>query len=314
VTGDKPVDISLTMHDAQPVASDLLTATIDAQLNLRGALTTKLAAAGSIDVTHAEVRVPEHLPASVVVLHVQNAGAPPPPPVPPSAAPTVDLALTLHAKRVFVRGRGLDVELAGDMKLALTFAQGDISFSGGGLTDPSLDFLATTTNGTTTANLNVRGTASSPKITLSSTPPLPQDEILAQILFHRSASELSPFELAQAAAALASFTGVDSGIGDPLASIRSGLGLDTLSLGSGASGSPSVTAGRYVAPGVFLGARQSASGGTQATVQVDLYKGLKLEGTAGTGTGTATGSSSTTEFDPSSSGGTGLGITYQFQY
>lgn len=338
VTGDKPVNIMLTMRGAQPVASDLLTATIDADLSLRGALTTKLAASGSIGITRADIRVPERLPATVVVLNVRNAGAPPPPPAPPSAAPTIDLALGLHAQRIFVRGRGLNVELAGEMKLAgtaarpvpsggfqmergsfslagqsLIFTQGDVSFSGGSLTDPSLDFTATTVNGTTTASLNVGGTASHPTITLSSSPPLPQDEILAQILFHRSASELSPFELASAAAALASFTGVGGGIGDPLAFIRSGLGLDTLSVGSGANGAPAVTAGRYVAPGVFLGARQNASGSTQATVQVDLYKGLKLEGTAGTGTGTATGSSNTT-FDPSSSGGTGAGITYQFQY
>ena len=37
-----------------------------------------------------------------------------------------------------------------------------------------------------------------------------------------------------------------------------------------------------MARGVYVGAQQSASGsGTQATVQIDLAKGLKLEATAG---------------------------------
>ncbi len=71
--------------------------------------------------------------------------------------------------------------------------------------------------------------------------------------------------------------------------MRQGLGLDRLAVRNGANGSPALEAGRYIAPRVYLGARQDASGGTQATVQVDITKGLKLEATAGTGSGSATG-------------------------
>ena len=67
-------------------------------------------------------------------------------------------------------------------------------------------------------------------------------------------------------------------------------------------------AGRYLAPGVYLGAKQSASGGgAQANVQIDIAKGLKLEGTAGTGGTSAVGSAG-------SSNGTSVGLTYQFEY
>ena len=70
-----------------------------------------------------------------------------------------------------------------------------------------------------------------------------------------------------------------------------------------------MAAGRYLAPGVRVGASQSATGsGTQATVQIDLTKGLKLETTVGSG------SASATPGVAGSSNGTGVGLKYQFEY
>ena len=92
--------------------------------------------------------------------------------------------------------------------------------------------------------------------------------------------------------------------------MRKGLGLDRLSLGSATTGNgASVEAGRYVAKGVYVGAKQGTSGGTQAQVQVDLTRRLKLQTTIGTGGGTpATGI--TPDNDPGSS----VGLKYQFEY
>ena len=219
-------------------------------------------------------------------------------------------------REIFVRGRGLFAELGGTIHVrgtaaqpvpdgsfelirgtfslagqSLTFTKGEVGFNSGKLTDPSIDFIASSSNGNITANLEVSGTASNPKIRLFSTPELPQDEVLAWLIFKRGASTLSPFELAQIAAALASLTGVAPGFTDPLESIRKGLGLDTLSVGGGTGNSgPTVQAGRYVAPGLFVGAKQGTSGtSTQGLVQVDITKGLKLEGTVGTGSNTNPG-------------------------
>ena len=50
-------------------------------------------------------------------------------------------------------------------------------------------------------------------------------------------------------------------------------------------------AGRYSRPGVYLGAKQSASGGAQAALQLDITKGLKLETTTGMGGGNPQGAS-----------------------
>ena len=92
--------------------------------------------------------------------------------------------------------------------------------------------------------------------------------------------------------------------------LRKALGLDALSMGGGTGNSgPTVQAGRYVAPGVFVGAKQGTSGtSTQGLVQVDITKGLKLEGTVGTGSNTNEGAT------PDQSGGSSIGLKYQFEY
>jgi translocation and assembly module TamB len=332
--GTMPVDLALTAQKARPLASDRMTATLDANLSLRGDLAGTLAAGGSVTIDRADIGIPDRLPASVPVLQVRRPGQPPPA---AASGPDVALDVTVSAPaQVFVRGRGLYAELAGrihvggtavapipvgsfrlrrgEFNLAgqmLTFTSGEISFQGD-LTDPALNFVASSYNGSITAMLTVGGFASAPKITLSSTPDLPQDEVLAQLLFHQSASTLSALQLAQAAAALAQISGVGGGAFDPLNTVRKDLGLDRLNVGGGQGGTgANVEAGRYVARGVYVGAKQAATGGgTQATVQVDLLRGLKLETNVGMGgTTSATGAAGTS--DPY---GTSVGLTYQFQY
>ena len=87
------------------------------------------------------------------------------------------------------------------------------------------------------------------------------------------------------------------------------LGLDRLSVSGGDSASkPSVEAGRYVSERVYVGARESTSGATQARVQVDLTRRLKLQTSLGSGGGTLQGA--TPENDPGSS----VGLVYQLEY
>ena len=218
----------------------------------------------------------------------------------------------MRPQQVFVRGHGLDAEMGGQLHLAgnsaalqvsggfdlrhgnfslagqtLNFTSGRVAFDGYGLQsklDPTLDFVAQSTANGVTATLNITGYADQPKIRLSSSPDLPQDEILAQLLFGQSVKQLTPFQVVQIAQALAAVTGIGGG-GDPLASVRKGLGLDRLSVGAASGNGPGATveAGKYVANGVYVGTKQGTSGGTQAQVQIDLTKHLKLETQLGTG-------------------------------
>jgi len=321
-----PVDLTITARNARPLASDRLTADLDADLTVRGQAAGALQAAGRIGIKRAEIRIPERLPASIAVLDVRRPGQKPP--APPTEGSAIALDLTINAPRaIFVRGRGLDSELSGELRVkgtstapqvsggfdmrrgtisvagtTLTFTRGRVGFDGTGVTgkiDPTLDFAADSTTGSVTATLGITGYASAPKIKLTSVPELPQDEVLAYLLFKRSAKDLGPFQLAEIAAAVASLTGVGGGAANPLESVRKGLGLDRLSVGGGASGSaPSVEAGRYVRPGVYVGAKQGTTGSqTQATVQIDIAKGLKAQTDVGTG-----------------QGGNSVGLSYQFEY
>ncbi len=333
----QPVDLHVTMVNAKPLSSDRLTALLNADLLLRGQLEAKLDASGSITVQRADIQVPEKLPSSIAVLDVRVPGQKPPPP--PAPGPNIGLDVAVRSPgRIFVRGRGIDAELQGDLHLGgtaaaplvsggftmrrgtisvagqtLTFTTGKVTFDGSGKLDPTLDFVATSTSGNVTATLEVTGYASDPKIKLSSVPELPQDEVLAHLLFGQPASSLSPFQLGEIALALAQLTGGPGSGFDPLGAARKALGLDTLSVGGGSGGSSggaTLKAGRYVAPGVYVGAKQGTSGAaSQAEVQIDLYKGLKLDTFAGTGGQSATGAGSGT-----TSNGTGMGLTYQFEY
>jgi translocation and assembly module TamB len=335
-----PLDLTLTARNARPLSSDLISAELDADLTIRGDATGRgdaagqLTIAGSLRVRRADLRVPERLPSSVAVLPIAMPGAKPPPSSTSAAALVVALNLTLDApQQIFVRGRGLDVEFGGSMKLtgttarlqaigslnlrrgvlnlagrALDFKEGAITFNGSSITDPGIHLVAASTSANVVATLAVDGTAHDPKITLSSVPELPQDEVLAHLLFGKSVGSLGPLEIAGIATGLATITGAGGGIGDPLDKMRQGLGLDRLAVGSNAKGGATLEAGRYLAPGVYLGAKQSASGGgAQASVQVDIAKGLKLEGTAGTGGTSAVGAAG-------ASNGTSVGLTYQFEY
>lgn len=331
-----PVDLTLHAANARPLASDMLTATLDADLALHGSAGSRLAADGHVHIRRAEINIPSSFPPSVAVLDVRRPGEKPPPPA-RGAGVLVALGLVVDAPgAIFVRGHGLDAELGGTLRVGgtsaapqigggfdlrrgsfslagttLSFTRGRVGFNGTGVRgkiDPTLDFEADSLTSNITAVLKITGYADAPKITLSSTPPLPQDQILAQLLFGQSITQLSALQVAEIAAALAEIGGVGGG-GGALDRIRKSLGLDRLSVGGGTNGTgASVEAGRYVARGIYVGARQGTSGTTQAQVQVDLTRHLKLQSQLATGGGTVQGA--TPQDDP----GSNIGITYQFDY
>ncbi len=324
-----PVDVAIKAQNARPITSDLLRLSADADLTVRGKVQGDLQAAGRVLIRQAEIRIPAGLPPSVVTLNVIRPGQKP---AAASAgpAPSINLDLVINAPdQIFLRGRGVDAELSGELRIrgsaskpqvaggfdmrrgavslagtTLSFTHGRVGFDGtgtGGKIDPTLDFIAESSTTSVTATLTIGGYASAPTIKLTSTPPLPQDEVLSYLLFRRSLKEIGPFQIASIAASLAELTGVGGG-GNPLDAVRNGLGLDRLSVGggSGASSGASVEAGRYIANGVYLGAKQGAggdSGGTGATLQIDITRGLKLETDVGSG-----------------KGGNSVGLTYQYEY
>jgi translocation and assembly module TamB len=337
--GKLPVDLILTGKNARPIATDLLTAQLDLDLALKGDLLGALAISGTLNVVHADINVPERLPERVAVLKVHRHGQATLDPG-AGAARAITLDVTMVAPgQIFLRGRGLDVELEGRITVTgtttapvpagtfmlrrgtvslagetLTFTSGEVGFDGKGGLDPTLNLVASSTNSSITATMTITGYASAPKIALTSVPQLPPDEVMAQLLFRQSATTLSPVQVAQGAIALGQFTGVGGGF-DPVSSVRRRLGLDRLSVGSATTGNgTTVEAGRYIADGLYVGAkRDTSTNSTQATVQIDLTRHLKLEATAGTNN-EATANQATATTAATQPSGSSVGLTYQFDY
>jgi translocation and assembly module TamB len=168
-----------------------------------------------------------------------------------------------------------------------------------------------------TATLRITGLADAPQFEFTSSPALPQDEIMARLLFGVPGAQLSALQLAQVGVALASLSGVggDSGL-NPLVKLQKSLGLDRLTVGPGASNTAtgtentgaSIAAGRYISKRIYVEAKQSTAGTSQLGAVVDLTKHLKLQTRLGNGTASVQGT--TPENDPGSS----VGLSYQFEY
>jgi translocation and assembly module TamB len=354
-----PMHISLTAHHIQPITNDIMTANLDTNMKVTGTLRRRLDVTGEVRVNRASITVPNGLPPNVQTLDVVRPGQAPQAAAASASRLIIGLDITLDAPAaIFVQGRGLDAQLGGQLKVTgtsedpqvsggfrmirgvfslagtnLNFTSGKVSFNGQGLkgkVDPSLDFVAQSSvvyNGPTTVTLTVSGFADAPKISLSSSPSLPQDDLLGLLLFGKPASQLTAIQLAQTGAALASLSGIGPGGGgggggkwNPLTWIKKAFGLNTLSVGSASSSSgtstgsssqasgASLTAGKYVSKRVYVAATQSTTGYSQVQVNVDLSQYLKLQTRLGNGTATAQGT--TPENDPGSS----IGLAWQMPY
>ena len=150
--------------------------------------------------------------------------------------------------------------------------------------DIRLDLLATRDDPSLTAGVRIRGTADRPEITLTSTPTLPNDEVLSQVLFGRTASQLSPLEAAQLASTLSSLTG--GGGFDVIGNLRTFAGLDRLALGGGTAASGvTVSGGKYLTNNVYLELTGGGREGSSAQVEWRLKRNLSVVSKVGQQTG-----------------------------
>ncbi|NUB16985.1 hypothetical protein GAY28_34035, partial [Azospirillum brasilense] len=321
------LDLAIQADRARLVQNDLAAVTIGTNLTLTGSfLNPRLA--GPVRIERAEIQIPNQTPPNVVDLKVVEVGkGRKAQPVSlkngqagngaPEPAFAMILDLTISAQnQIFVRGRGLEAEFAGQLAVTGTssqplvsgrlnmlkgeldllaktfvFRRGIIEFDGGPAIDPRLDFLAEATANDVTAQVLVTGTAGQPKLELTSPQGLPQDEVLSAVLFGKSVGNLNAVEavqLAQSAATLAGFGGGGPGL---LGNLRRGLGVDRLEFTGGADGKGgAVEAGRYVSDRVYVGVEQGIGANqSRATVEVDITKNIKAQADVGADSDTRVG-------------------------
>ena len=300
-----PIDIWLTMKNAQLVNRDELTATATGNVRIAtdeygGVISGKLA------LNEARYRLGRSAAAQVPVLPVteintQVLGRRVNTYVPPTRW-LLNLDVDAN-RRLFVSGMGLEAEWRADLKLRgpvtapeatgrvelvrgdydfagkrFTLTRGDLRFQGSFPPDPTINISATSTSNGFTANLDITGTASRPAIAFSSVPSYPEDEILSRILFGESVTNLSAPEAVQLAAALGSLRGGGGGF-NPINAVRSGLGIDRLRImpadattGRGTS----VAAGQYIGRNVYIELATDAQGYTATRIEVSLTRSLSI--------------------------------------
>ncbi len=96
-------------------------------------------------------------------------------------------------------------------------------------------------------------------------------------------SKLSPLQIAQLADSVSQLAGGRST--SLFQSLRSGLGVDDLDVGTDERGNARVTAGKYLNDRTYLEVQQDSTSGAKAIINLDVGRGLKLRGEAGAGGG-----------------------------
>ena len=326
-----PSNIRITLNQARYADGTMVVATLNGTLVLAGPLTRDPLLSGTIDVDRAEITVPDHLgggataidvkhiaPSRAVLATLQRARASDGTPTPTARPSVVRLNVTVNApRRLFVRGRGLNSELGGSVRLTgpvtdiqpvggfqmvrgrlsilgqrITFDEGTVTLVGD--LDPFLNFVARSAGRDITVFITVSGRVSDLKIVFSSQPELPEDEVLARLIFNRGINELSPFQIAQLAAAAVELAGGSNT--SLVGGLRAATGLDDIDIVTDTEGNAAVQAGRYISDNVYLGVEAGAKGTTKGTINLDITENLKARGGLGT------------------DGDTSLGIFYERDY
>ncbi|MDQ2095724.1 translocation/assembly module TamB domain-containing protein [Rhodalgimonas zhirmunskyi] len=235
---------------------------------------------------------------------------------PSGPAYPVDLVITAPS-RIFIRGRGLDAELGGELRLtgtsdniipsgAFELVRGRLDIlsqrfelSDGRVTltgsfDPELYLVATTETESATVTITVSGRPSSPEVTFSSTPELPQDEVISLLIFGRGVSQISALQALELANAVATLAG--RGGEGIMAKLRKGFGLDDLDVTQTDDGGTAVRAGKYLSKNIYSDVVVDSDGTSEINLNLDVTPHITLKGSA------------------DNNGDTSLGIYYEKDY
>lgn len=229
---------------------------------------------------------------------------------PAQRGPDWRLEMKANARnRLMVRGMGLSSEWRMDLDIGGTvtaprivgradlvrgtydfagrrfdLTEGSLRFNGSVPANPTLDITAQATLTDFDATIRITGTSEAPEIAFSSTPALPQDEVLSRILFGSSITNLSAPEALQLAAAVGSLQGGGGGL-DPINAVRSAAGLDRLRIlpadpttGQGTS----IGIGKYLTRKTYVELITDGQGYSATRLEYQVTRWLSLLGSIST--------------------------------
>ena len=220
-----------------------------------------------------------------------------------TSGPAIALDLTVDApSRIFVRGRGLDAELGGRINITgntnsvipdgqfdlirgrldilgkrLDLTEGLIQLQGA--FDPFLRFVAETQAEDVTAQITIEGPASAPALRFASSPELPEDEVLALLLFGRDLTTISPLQAVRLAAAIRTLAGQG---GEGLTGrLRQGLALDDLDVTTTDDGTTQARLGKYINENIYTEITADSAGNSQIDLNLQLSPSVTAKGRLG---------------------------------
>jgi translocation and assembly module TamB len=224
-----------------------------------------------------------------------------------------DLALDLTIaapNQLFIRGRGLDAELGGEVRLlgslanprpsgAFNLIRGRLDILGkrfdldeallqleGDLV-PFLRVMASSESQDITASVQIEGRADDPKVSFTSIPELPEEEVLALLLFGRGLQNLSALQALQLANAVATLAG--RGGEGVVSRLRQSFGLDNLDVKTSDEGAAELTVGKYLGQNLYSEVTVDQDGKSQINLNFDLTDSITLRGSTGSGGNTGVG-------------------------
>lgn len=289
-----PCALELRCDKARLLRRPEAEATLSGRLGLSGAV-SRMRLDGDLRLDEAVIDLRNVRPAPPTPLIVEETAA-----AAPAAGRRAGLPLSLRVSvaipgSLYVRGRSLDSVWAGDLRLdagggaprlggyleprrgtvlllkrSFKLTDGRIEFGGGWPPEPALRLAAVFSSADLDARVQILGNPRNPEIALTSVPPLPEEEILARILFGKDGSTITPLQalsLASEAAKLRQIGGGQGFLGD----MTSALGIDRVEVREtgGETAAPEIAAGKYVGDRSYLELRRTSS--TDESDRARLY-------------------------------------------
>jgi translocation and assembly module TamB len=319
--GRQEADLAISLDSLRLYDPELYETRVSGSLALRGPLAGGATLSGALQLGETEVRVPASGFSSAIELleirHVRDsapvrdtrrkagllaaisagAGAS------SGSGRAIGLDVTVSAPaRVYIRGRGIDAELGGELRLLGTTA--DVRPAGGfrlirgridilgrrlvlsradlvleGSLVPQISIAADTESDGITSTVIVEGPADDPMVSFTSSPDLPQEEVLARLLFGRALDKISALQAAQLANAVAVLAG-RGGVG-LVGNLRRNFGLDDLDVTTAEDGSAALKAGKYISDNVYTEIEVDQEGKSRINLNLDLREGVTVKGRLG---------------------------------
>lgn len=288
----------------QLIRQDLAQSTAKGGLRLQGNLDGgELLGTMTLDPT--TIRLPSKLPADLARIEVQEINTKAPPQIRRQTASDYLLALDLNVAipaRMTVEGRGLESEWSGNLRVGgnhvqpvisgemnlvrgkfdfldrvFELTQGSVLLGGENPPSPFLEVLGETQILDNLIQVRISGPARDFRLSLTSVPALPQDELLAMILFGRSLRQISPLQAVRLAQAAAEMTGLGGATPDFLDSIKSSLGLQEVDVTRDDQDNTAVGIGGYVGGKYYVRTQSSVSGQDRTRVEIQITPKISVE-------------------------------------